>query len=74
MKNIIQFRIYRGEDKYVVEGVDLPIVTEGISLDEAVSNLKEALLLHLEGENFAELGLGPHPAVLVNFELETLSV
>ena len=74
MKNIIQFRIYRGEDKYVVEGIDLPIVTQGMSLDEAVANLKEALSLHLEGENLAELGLGPHPAVLVNFELEPSSV
>jgi predicted RNase H-like HicB family nuclease len=49
-------------------------VTQGISLDEAVSNLKEALLLHLEGEDLEELGIGPHPAVLVNFELEPLSV
>ena len=73
MKNIIQFRIYRGEEQYVVEGIDLPIVTQGVSLDEAVSNLKEALLLHLDGENMAELGIGPHPAVLVNFELEPLS-
>jgi predicted RNase H-like HicB family nuclease len=74
MRNIIQFRIYRGEEKYVVEGVDLPIVTEGMSLDEAVSNLREALALHLEGENMVELGLGPHPSVLVNFELEPLNV
>jgi predicted RNase H-like HicB family nuclease len=74
MKNIIQFRIYRGEEKYVVEGIDLPIVTQGVSLDEAVSNLREALLLHFEDENLSELGLGPHPVVLVNFELEPLSV
>ncbi len=72
MKAIIQFRIYRGTDKYVVEGMDLPIVTEGNSLDEAVSNLREALALHLEGENTAELDIVPHAAVLVNFELEPI--
>lgn len=73
MRSIIQFRIYKGIDKYVVEGIDLPIVTEGESLDEAVSNLKEALQLHLEGEDTAELGIAEHPVALVNFELEMIN-
>ncbi len=74
MRSIIQFRVYKGADKYVVEGIDLPIATQGDSLDEAVSNLREALLLHLEGEDMAELGLVSHPVVMVNFELEPISV
>ncbi len=71
MKHILQFKIYKGEDQYVGEGVDLPIVTQGNTIDEVVSRLNEALRLHLEGENMAELGLAPHPSALVNFELET---
>jgi len=70
MKHIIQFRIYKGENLYVGEGLDLPIVTQGKTIDEVANNLKEALVLHLEGENLEELGLAPKPSVLVNFEIE----
>lgn len=70
MKHIIQFKISKGEKYYVGEGIDLPIITQGKTIDETVSNLKEALELYLEGENLSELGLAPHPSALVNFELE----
>jgi len=71
MKSIIQFSVVKGENYYVASGVDLPIVTQGKTLDELTKNLKEAIELHLEGENLTELGLSPNPSVLVNFELAT---
>ena len=70
MKRIIQLKIYKGENYYIGECVDLPIVTQGKTLDEVVANIKEALSLHLEGEDFSDLDLAPDPSVLVNFELE----
>lgn len=70
MKHIIQFRITEHEDYYVVEGLDLPIVTQGKTLDEAVANLKEALELHLEGEDLASLGLASDYHALINFEAD----
>lgn len=70
MKKIIQFHVYKGDKQYVAEGVDLPVVSEGKTLDELVKNLKEAVDLHLEGENLADLDLAPQPSVLLNFELE----
>jgi predicted RNase H-like HicB family nuclease len=66
MKSIIQFSVVKGEKYYVASGVDLPIVTQGKTLDELTKNLKEAIELHLEGENLTELGLSPNPSVLVN--------
>lgn len=71
MKHIVQFQVYKGENVYVGEGVNLPIVTQGATLDEVVNNLKEALALHLEGENPADLGFAPQPSALVNFELDS---
>ena len=71
MKHIIQFKISKGEKYYTGEGIDLPIVTQGKTIDEVVSNLREALELHLENEDLSELGLAPNPSALVNFELET---
>lgn len=72
MKHIIQFRIYRGDNYYVGESIDLPIVTQGKTLDEVVYNIKEALMLHLEGENLEELDVAPSSSVLVNLEMDPL--
>ena len=70
MKKIIQFRIYRGEKYYVAECMDLPIVTQGKTLDEVVENIGEAISLHLEDEDLEELEISPDFVVMVNMELE----
>jgi len=69
MKKIIQVKIYKGEKYYVVECLDLPVVSQGKTLDEAVENIKEAISLHLEGENLEDWDIFPDFSVLVNFEL-----
>lgn len=74
MKNIIQFNIYKGDEYYVAQGVDLPVVTQGKTLDKLTANLKEAIQLHLEGENLADFDLAPNPSVLVNMELTKVNV
>lgn len=69
MKRIIQFHISKGDKYYTAEGVDLPIVTQGKTLDELAKNIQEAVDLHLEGENLADFDIAPNPSVLMNFEL-----
>ena len=71
MKHIIQVYISKGDKYYVAEGVDLPVVTQGKTLDELAANVKEAIELHLEGENPADFDIAPNPSVLMNFELPT---
>ena len=71
MKNIIQFHIYRGDKYYVAQGIDVPVVTQGKTLDELAMNIREALEVQLEGENFADYDLAPRPSVLLNMELAT---
>ncbi len=73
MKSIIQVRIYKGETYYVAECLDLPVVTQGKTLDELAENLKEALALHLEGEDLSAYDLVQRPSVLASFELEPLT-
>jgi predicted RNase H-like HicB family nuclease len=70
MKKIIQVKIYKGEKFYVAECVDLPVVTQGKTLDEVVQNIREAIDLHLEGESLEEWDISPDFSVLANFELE----
>ena len=71
MKKIIQVHIYRGEKYYVAECLDLPVVTQGKTLDELAANLKEAIALQLEGENLANFDLAPEPSILANLEIDT---
>ena len=55
---------------YVAECLNLAVVTQGQTLDETVQNLREALQLHLESEDLAEMGLASHPPLLITMEME----
>jgi predicted RNase H-like HicB family nuclease len=70
VKHIIQVRIFRGDKYYVAECFDLPVVTQGATLDELMKNVKEAIALQLEGENPADFGLAPNASILASYELE----
>jgi|TARA_B100001971_G_C17766713_1_gene322877 predicted RNase H-like HicB family nuclease len=65
--------IRKGEEFYLAECVEIAVVTQGKTLDETVANLREAVALHLEGEDPAEFGLAPDPWILLTFELELAS-
>jgi predicted RNase H-like HicB family nuclease len=73
MRRTIQVRIFRGEEKYVAECLELSVVTQGDTLDEVNANICEAIGLHLEGENLAELGLDEKPLVVAMLELDTIA-
>lgn len=67
----IKAMIHRGEESgFVAECVELPVVTQGATLDDVIRNLREALTLHLEGEDLHDLGFATNPPILVNFEME----
>jgi predicted RNase H-like HicB family nuclease len=56
----IQAVVYPGDEGgYVAECLDLAVVTQGKTLDETVENLREAIRLHLEGEDMEEMGSMP---------------
>ena len=73
MRRTIQVRIFRGEKQYVAECPDLPVVTEGSTLDELTANIQEAIALHLQGEDLEELGLAANPTILATMELEAVA-
>jgi len=64
MKKIVQFKISKGEAYYVAESFDLPIVTQGKTLDETVKNIEEAVDLHFEDTHAPSYDLARQPAVL----------
>lgn len=71
MKRIIQVRVFRSDRQYVAECFDLPVVTQGATLDELMANIREAISLHLDGEDPADFGLAPDASILASYELET---
>jgi predicted RNase H-like HicB family nuclease len=63
LQHTIKAFIRKGEKYYIAECLEIPVVTQGKTLDEAVANLKEAVALHIEGENLEQLGLAPNPTL-----------
>jgi predicted RNase H-like HicB family nuclease len=73
MRRTIQVRISRGERQYVAECLDLPVVTQAETLDQLAVNIREAISLHLEGEDLASLGIADDPTILATMELEAVA-
>jgi predicted RNase H-like HicB family nuclease len=67
-RDTIHAVIQRDESAYIAECLELAVVTQGRTLDEVVENLREALALHLEGEDMAALGLVEHPRVQLIYD------
>lgn len=70
MRHSIKAFVYKSGNYYVAECMEIAVVTQGKTLDETMTNLQEAVALHLEGENLADFDLAPSPSLLVTFELE----
>ena len=56
------------EGGFVAECVEVAVVTQGKTIDETIHNLKEAVALHLEGEDPAEFGLRDRPTLVVTMK------
>ena len=67
-RDSVHATVSRGERAYVAECWEVAVVTQGRTLDEVVSNLREALTLHLEGEDLDALGLSPSPRLIITYE------
>jgi predicted RNase H-like HicB family nuclease len=68
LRDTIHIVVHRSAGFYVGEGLEIPVVTQGRSFDELISNLREAIQLHLEGENLGALGLVQNPRIAVTYE------
>ena len=71
LQHTIKAVIRAGEQSgYVAECIEVPVVTQGATLDQVIANLKEAVELQLEGEDLEQWGLSPRPMVVVTMEVE----
>ncbi len=61
--------VTRDRHWYVAECLELAVVTQGRTLDELVANLRDAIALHLEGEDPASTGVVAEPRVSLTYEV-----
>src|SRR5271157_4434461 len=70
LQHTIKAVVRRGEQSgYVAECLEIPVVTQGQTLDEVTRNLREAVELHLDGEDNAGLGMSNRDSVLTTLEI-----
>jgi predicted RNase H-like HicB family nuclease len=53
---------------YVAECMEIAVVSQGRTLDDVAGALREAVALHLEGEDLSALGIAPTPRLVVQYE------
>ena len=70
MRRSIKVFVHKGDNYYIAECLEIAVVTQGKTLDETMTNLKEAVSLHLEDEDPSDFDLVPNPSLLVALDLE----
>lgn len=61
--------VSRSGDWYVGECLELAVVTQAHTLDELVAEVRDAVALHLEGEDAAALGVVPDPRLSLTYDV-----
>jgi predicted RNase H-like HicB family nuclease len=69
-RDTVHVVVTRDRDWYVAECLELAVVTQGRTLDELVVNLREAVALHLEGEDPASVGVVAEPRIALTYEVK----
>ncbi len=72
-RDTIHAILQRDHASYVAECLEVAVVTQGKTLDEVVENLRQAIALHLEGEDLAELGLADRPRLQLIYDMAIAS-
>lgn len=65
--------IFSSGEYYVVNYLEVAVVARARTLDETLDNLREAVSLHLEDEDPADLGLDSNPMLSVMLKMELQS-
>ncbi len=67
-RDTVHVVVTKSDGWYVAECMELAIVTQCHSFDELLVALREALELHMDGEDLTQLGLSSAPRLVVSYE------
>jgi predicted RNase H-like HicB family nuclease len=68
-RDTVHIVVSRSGDWYVGECLELAVVSQAHTLDELVDNVRDAVALHLEGEDPAALGVVASPRLSLTYEM-----
>jgi predicted RNase H-like HicB family nuclease len=69
IRDTVHAVVGRSSGWYVAECLEVAVTTQGSTLDELAANLREAVALHLEGEDARSLGIAARPRLSLTYEL-----
>ena len=72
LRRTVHAALFKGDRYFVADCLEIPVVTQGLTVDETLSNLQEAVALHMEDEDLEEIGLIRNPTISVTLELESV--
>jgi len=67
-RDVIHAVLHREDGIYTAECLEIAVVTQGRTVDEVLANLREAIALHLEGEDLESMGLIPR-RIEISYEI-----
>ena len=70
MKKVVNIQITRGEQYYIAESLDLPIVTQAKTLDELMLNVREAVDLALSDGDAELYDIAGNPSIVANIVVD----
>jgi predicted RNase H-like HicB family nuclease len=65
---VVHAIVVRDGTWFVAECLEIAVVAQGRSLDEVAEALREAVALHLDGEDVATFGLTAAPRLVLQYE------
>lgn len=68
LRDTIHSVLSRSGGYFVAECLEVAVVSQGRTLDETLANLRDAIGLHLDGEDHQALGLSAAPRLVVTYE------
>jgi predicted RNase H-like HicB family nuclease len=74
MKNMIKADIYFDGEFYCGRCIDFDVFTQGKTLDELATNLKEAIQLHFEDDPESLSNFVPNPSLFTMMDLGEIHV
>jgi predicted RNase H-like HicB family nuclease len=71
IRDTVHTVVTHGRGWYVAECLEIAVVTQARTLDELVENLREAVSLHLSGEDREITGIAPEPRISLTYDFKS---
>lgn len=72
MRQVVYVYVHRADSDFLAECYDLPLSTQGDSLDRVIDEIQASIGDYLTNNDPLQFGIAPNPEVIVTFQLGRL--